>query len=487
MGRTKLAALSAMPVYLAMLATGTAQNAPVIEPRVVVADATGESSDHFGAAIAAEQSTLLVGAPGFDVEGALHCGKATVFLSTWIEHEQAISEEFVIWTMLPPGDDVPTSANFGDAVALGTEIYLVGSPRWNSSDGETNTCGQVFLYSAATENDPPVLVRQVEQSDPEISDKFGTTIEVCWNAISNAATTFAVGAPGDKVPGENSSYDAGAVHVYQYFHETDTLMFVQRIQPVDIEAGDAFGTSIAMWNDFMAIGAPGEDDDQGAIRLFEWNGLDSWQEIRRIPASEVSCVSGLGRALDLWGANLVMGGDDFAAFMYPKELFDLPFDYFHTLEPDPTRTVSDWGRSVSIDHAHKVLVGGDGEAALFHDVSVAMGHSLAATLEYGTDLLDDMGASVCVLGPQAWVSAPNGNAGSTNSGEVARFRVNWDNFDCIQDKSDNGWVSWVELAAMLDDWGCSPADSVDAADFNDDWAVNMLDLIDLLRHWGSCP
>ncbi|TVQ56518.1 MAG: hypothetical protein EA377_02100 [Phycisphaerales bacterium] len=61
-----------------------------------------------------------------------------------------------------------------------------------------------------------------------------------------------------------------------------------------------------------------------------------------------------------------------------------------------------------------------------------------------------------------------------------------DPFYCAGDLNDDGAVNVFDLLELLQDWGpCPPAEECHA-DLNDDGVVNVFDLLQLLENWGEC-
>ena len=97
-------------------------------------------------------------------------------------------------------------------------------------------------------------------------------------SLSSDGTILAVGAPGNDGNGE----DSGHVRVYQY-NGVDT--WVQLGSDIDGEVyDDTSGYSVSLNSDgtILAVGASGNDgtgDNAGHVRVYEYDGVDTWNQI----------------------------------------------------------------------------------------------------------------------------------------------------------------------------------------------------------------
>ena len=161
----------------------------------------------------------------------------------------------------------------------------------------------------------------VKASNTGEGDRFGTSIGL-------DALTLVVGAPGEASsipfkPADDSAPDAGAVYVLTRFNASWTHR--QFIKASNTGEGDRFGEAVALYDDLVAAGAPGEDSraqgvggsgssdsmiDAGAGYLFRLTRT-SWREVAYVKASN----SGEG---DEFGRDVALGPGVFL-FGAPKE------------------------------------------------------------------------------------------------------------------------------------------------------------------------
>ena len=175
-----------------------------------------EASDMFGAALALDKDTLVVGAPqeghapsvGYVENTTTHSGAAYVFVrtgSTW-------SQQAFLKASNPGDDD-----NFGWSVAISANSILIGSPQESSSflggqaDNSTHFSGAAYLFvrSGTSWSQQAFL----KASNAEEDDNFGTGVAVSGTTILVGASSESSSATGG--PGDNSVPFAGAAYVFQ--------------------------------------------------------------------------------------------------------------------------------------------------------------------------------------------------------------------------------------------------------------------------------
>ena len=134
------------------------------------------------------------------------------------------------------------------------------------------------------------------------------------NAIAVDGKTLVVGARHDNVVvGVDPVYYAGAVYVYVL--DNHTWILQARLTPNDPEAGDLFGSSVAIDNDTIvvgAIGSDGKDDDgdyaaeMGTVYTFTRSG-DQWQQQAVIQPADGLEEDYFGNAVAIVGERIVVG------------------------------------------------------------------------------------------------------------------------------------------------------------------------------------
>ena len=159
-----------------------------------------------------------------------------------------------------------TNDVFGWSVALSGDTLAVGAPFEASSIvGDQNDdnyihAGAVYVFT----RDGTTWEQQeyIKASNPGEDDTFGWSLAVFSDTLAVGAKGEASSATSiDGNQGDNSQPNAGAVYL---FSRDGTAWTQQAYVKAKISDGvDFFGYSVALSNDIMAVGAPGEDSIDG--------------------------------------------------------------------------------------------------------------------------------------------------------------------------------------------------------------------------------
>ncbi len=212
---------------------------------LVSSNPTPQADTRQGHSVATSADYRVCGVPYADVGGYRDTGVVKVYSATSNDIMATLAN--------------PTPANedyFGYSVALSGHYLVVGA--YGDDTGASNA-GSAYVYdlSSATPTTPiatlnsPTLARD---------DYFGYSVAVSGNQV-------VVGAIRDDTRG----YDAGAVYVYDLGSATPTVPVVMLKNPAPT-AGDDFGFSVAVRDEWVVVGAPHEDwgaSSAGAAYLYK--------------------------------------------------------------------------------------------------------------------------------------------------------------------------------------------------------------------------
>ncbi len=231
-------------------------------------------------------------------------------------------------------------------------------------------------------------------SDPE-QNGFGQSV-----AISESF--LVVGEPGH----DDAGSDAGAVQVF----DTRSGRYRRTLVPTEDSPADAaFGTSVAVCDSHLLVGAPGAAGGNGAVFLFD---LRNGRQLARWIADDGAADDDFGRSVALGGEFALVGAPGADADRGAVYLFDLA-----TGTHAPRFTTGDgaagdrFGVSLSLNGA-LFLAGADGDesgrgAAYLFDV--ATGFQLQKIRAGDGTAGDHFGASVALSASLALVGAPDDN------------------------------------------------------------------------------
>ncbi|MHB8878903.1 MAG: FG-GAP repeat protein [Myxococcaceae bacterium] len=128
-------------------------------------------------------------------------------------------------------------------------------------------------------------------------------------SVSARGNRVAIGAPDERVEGIG---EAGAVYLFEREASGTAWRLLSRIVASAPEQGHYFGSAVALGEDLLAIGAPGEDGgaglNSGAIYLYERDAASGdWGQRARLVGSAVAAHQSFGQSLALDLQTLAVG------------------------------------------------------------------------------------------------------------------------------------------------------------------------------------
>ncbi len=160
---------------------------------------------------------------------------------------------------------------FGAAVAMSGDRVVIGAPFESSAatgvnigggDNNAPEAGAAYIFQRSGVHWR--LIAYLKASNTGANDHFGASVAIDGDRI-------VVGAPGESGDraGVNPTVDndlaprSGAIYVFDYANSawTETHM----VKASNPDAGDGFGTAVAVSGEMLAAGAPGEDGDSSGV------------------------------------------------------------------------------------------------------------------------------------------------------------------------------------------------------------------------------
>lgn len=238
----------------------------------------GEPFDAFGASVAIDADTIVVGATRGEGRSG-DDGAAYVFTRTnaqWAGQAVLAASN---------GD---TDDRFGERVAISDGTIIVGSPR-----AQDQGAAYVFVGSGDSWSEEAIL----EAENSGENDEFG-------DAVAIDGDTVVVGAPRAEGNGIGLS---GAAYV---FTRVGTLWAQQEVLiGSDTQTGDFFGAAVSIDGNFILVGATFGDSAGGAAGsayMFARTGL-RWVEQEVLGSSSPAVSDRFGAAVDLSDRSVVVG------------------------------------------------------------------------------------------------------------------------------------------------------------------------------------
>jgi hypothetical protein len=226
------------------------------------------AQDFFGDSVAVAGDTAVIGAPDDDDNGP-SSGSAYVFMR----------DGSGVWSFSTKltASDAAAGDFFGDAVTISGNTIIIGAPGDDSSTG----AAYVFMRSATVWSERDKLTA----SDGALNDNFGSAVAL------QGATEAVIGARGD-----DSS--TGAAYVFERLANVWSQQY--KLTASDGAPGDGFAASMALAiaNNTIVIGAPGDDSSTGAAYVFGWTGT-AWSQQDKLTASDGAPNDNFGSATTL--------------------------------------------------------------------------------------------------------------------------------------------------------------------------------------------
>lgn len=241
--------------------------------------------DEMGSSVTTYGSRIVIGADKADT-AALYGGTAFVF-------RQEADGEWTFEQQLTPAASVPFD-RFGASMDLHDTNLIVGA--W-----QRNPAGAAIIYERS--GNTWTEVTTLTPFNPGSRDYFG------WDVAIDASSAL-VGAPDAD---RDSNADRGAAYIYTQTGGTWTA--VSELTPSVSEAGQSFGTSVALSGSVAAIGAPNASGG-GAVFVFRESG-GTWTEDQVIVrATDDTATYGFGTDLAISDGRLMVGAASGSAFVY---------------------------------------------------------------------------------------------------------------------------------------------------------------------------
>ena len=257
------------------------------------------TNDNFGYRVSISGSYAIVGAYGDDSNK----GSAYIFIrsgTSWSQQQKLLATDGV------------APDNFGISVSIDDEYAIIGA---NNDDAATGSA-YIFNRSGTTWTQQSHL----RASDQAANDYFGVSVDI--NKGSNGGHAV-VGAYQD----DDTADGSGSAYIYKLSSDLTSWRIDKKVVANDPAQGDRYGASVAIDEDYIAVGAPYKNanaDDQGTIyvierkagvsagsaQVFNWTG-SSWSQIGQTLLGRIELAKfGVSVSLDNDGDIVAIGAPD---------------------------------------------------------------------------------------------------------------------------------------------------------------------------------
>ncbi len=270
----------------------------------------------FGWSVAISGETIVVGAPIASVTGApVFAGRAFVFqrsvednlwgtTATFEDEEGGGTVEYRVANRVLRAADQEQIGYFGGSVAVGVEPGLRSDTRIAVGSPYQGAANQGAVYVFEGTDSTFTQVRKLTLEDAVSQDQFGSQLAIDGDVL-------VVGAQNAD---SDDEVNTGAAFVYRRSKGDAGTWGTEpeaTLAYADAASNDAFGASVSVQGDSIAIGAPGFDEDidgdasngEGAVFLFR-REAGSWVQDGAVFAREANANNAFG-----YSARLALNGD----------------------------------------------------------------------------------------------------------------------------------------------------------------------------------
>jgi hypothetical protein len=272
-------------------------------------------------------------------------------------------------SLLPHGTDFnvrDSSAEFGYAVCVFGDDAFVGQPKGNYESDIVNANdkgGRVHIYrrnTAGVWEFKKTITSAIMGSDPTQGGEFGCSVSISKD-YAVIGEKYSPGRPGFNDP------NAGKVYILKrdvdgnwetrsesQLGSTSISDELKRRHPVSItgvNANELFGSSVAISDKFLVVGAPGGDgyDGKGVVKLYKLiNKTGAIEWARRDTKEGKTVGERFGYAVDISGDRVIVGAPHKGGVYPDKSCDPSSFGNERAHCPDTSTTNAEKTGSVSI-------------------------------------------------------------------------------------------------------------------------------------------
>ncbi len=225
---------------------------------LIITVSDGYEYDYFGCSVSISGDYVVAGSYGYWNGNVISCGCSYVFdTSTGNQLYRLLAEA---------GD---ANDHFGFSVSVSGDYAIIGAP--DDYEGRAQA-GSAYIFNVSTGNQLNRLIA----NDPGAYDLFGASVSINGNYA-------VVGAYGDDDKGSSS----GSAYI---FNVTSGAQ-VSKLTAIDGATNDYFGSSISVSDDYVIVGAYGDNSSTGSAYVYD---ISTGTQQNKITANDGSGSDYLG-------------------------------------------------------------------------------------------------------------------------------------------------------------------------------------------------
>ena len=258
------------------------------------------------------------------------------------------------------------------------------------------------------------LFAQTHYSDLPEAEKmagFGGAIEIANDQIL-------IGEAPLQDPDANA-FKNGTIYVFDKNAENEWTEIGQ-INAQDGHEGNNFGRAMSLSDNWLLVGATGQNDGQGAGYLFERDAAGAWNQVAKLQSSEIQTAEYLGRSTAISAGQALVASVGFneargGVFVFAPDADGNWTESGKLMASDAASgDYFGWGLSA---YENRVLItapslnGGNGGRAFIFEYDEAAGtwNEVAKLEATGVEDSHQFGYSALLVGDYAMIGAPGGN------------------------------------------------------------------------------
>ena len=273
--------------------------------------ADGVANDEFGASVALDGDTVVVGGHQHDVNGEADAGAAYVFNrdmnGLWGDTPAVGTHR--IQTAKLTATDGAAGHRVGISVAVAGNTVVAGAHQYKAHDNEGSGGVYVFTKTGNAWDDTETAL--LTAADGASNDEFGISVAIDVDTTTNVATVLVGAHQPDYDVGSETIQRPGAAYAFSRDSNSGKWSQEAKLIAPDGDAGDGFGFSVAVEGDRAVVGAYLDNRDavvtsSGSIYVFtKQSGV--WGETLNIGAPNTGIGDWFGHAVALSGDAVLAG------------------------------------------------------------------------------------------------------------------------------------------------------------------------------------
>ena len=375
-----------------------------------ITNSSTQKSSAFGNAVAMNGDYIVVGAYEEDTQYK-NAGTAYIY-------KKSLNGEFFEVAKIE-ADDTSKGDGFAKSVAIYGDYIAIGSPLQNNKEGAT------YLFQKVSDTTVNQKYK-IEASDTSRGDMFGESVAMTDKYVL-------VSAPQADIEKDGTTYSkAGAVYLYT-ISSSGSLVDEIKISANSPKQDDEFGTSIAIFGDYIVISSPNKDsldeNDIGYVYLFK---IEENEVIQKgaFQADDATGYAYFGSSISIDNSYILVGakGDNSkttgagSTYLFKKDSNN-NITQIAKFYADDSKQNDAFGKSVSIDGNYMVVSNSTGSIYTFkkeadNDNNITQ---IIKNEAFDTETDDGFGTSIFIDGDYIVVGAYKKGSRASNNQSVYLF------------------------------------------------------------------